>query len=92
MSRAFDEFITALNELREMRDNSRDTDDAERRMTDRLDCIWSAMNEEEQQRADAEWWRAWPDEYASRMETSLRDQDLWNAKHDDPPRTFVEAA
>jgi hypothetical protein len=92
MSLAFDEFITALDELRVLRDTRRDTDDAESRMTDRLDLIWNAMGEADQQRADAEWWRAWPDEYAARMATSLRDQDLWNAKHADPPRTVVEAA
>ena len=67
MSDKLDQFRQLTDQLREARRNIEHCPVDERILLGNLADIFNEMNDDDQMRANVEWWRGWPDLYDERM-------------------------
>lgn len=90
MTDAYRQYLQLVNELRDMRRSG--TGERELRpILEALEDLFHELGEDEQETANAEGWRGWPDEYDARME-QLVEIDPEDPKHQRGPARMVEAA
>jgi hypothetical protein len=89
MSDVYRQYIDLFDELRRAREEFADDEAAcelaERAIDDELDALWERLSDDEQASTREESWRAWPDEYASRM-MPVHDISVWSTKGTVAPR------
>ena len=59
MSQPFQDYLSALDELRTLRDARQATDEVENRFGERFETLWRSLSPLEQEQIDTLSWRAW---------------------------------
>ena len=86
-------FLTLVDALREARRVSGHDASDDRPLLDQLAELVDAMDEKDQDYANGEGWRGWPDLFDARMKFRVETVDPDDAERaGDPPRKFSEAA
>lgn len=81
------ECLDGFDELRRVRQESLNLDEAEEPILDKMDALWALLSEEERAKVRSEAWRAWPEDFAKRManvRTGLVDRPVWGKPNTGP--------